>query len=80
MNAIEVSTGYSWQPVSGPATISVSSEFTQIMEWARTEMQRTNRIKQMAAESVTVADALAAYELAAEKLQVIITLVEQDTK
>ena len=76
---MEISDGQTWQPVGGLASISVSAEFNQIMDWARDEMQKSARIKQLAEESTAVADAYAAYEEAAHKLQVIMALAEKET-
>lgn len=75
----EVSDGSSWRQVGGLASISVTDEFTKIMDWARAEMLRSERIRKLAEESVTVADALIAYEEAAEKLKVIATLADKET-
>jgi hypothetical protein len=77
-NYMEVSNGSSWQQIGGIASINVSAEFTQIMDWAREEMTRSIKMKQLADQSPTVADALAAYELAAEKLAVIMTLADKE--
>jgi len=78
-NCMEVSNGSSWQQIGGSASISASTEFMQIMDWAKSEMQKSARIKQLAEESPAVADALAAYELAGEKLKVIATLADKET-
>ena len=78
-NCVEVSNGSSWQQLSGVASISASAEFMQIMDWAKGEMQKSARIKKLAEESVAVADALEAYELAGEKLKVIATLADKET-
>jgi hypothetical protein len=77
-NCMEVSNGSSWQQVGGVASLTVSAEFTQIMEWAKEEMARSVKIRQLADQSPTVADALAAYEIAAEKLAVIMALADKE--
>ncbi len=77
-STMEICNGSMWVPVGGVASITVSAEFTQIMEWARLEMQKNERIKKLVSESVTVADAYAAYEEAAQKLQVIMALSEKE--
>jgi glycyl-tRNA synthetase alpha subunit len=77
-NYMEVSTGSGWQQIGGIASITVSAEFTMIMDWARKEMAKSYKIKTLADQSPTVADALAAYELAAEKLEVIMTLADKE--
>jgi hypothetical protein len=77
-NYMEVSNGGGWQQLGGVASLNVSAEFTQIMDWAREEMARSIKIKQLADQLPTVADALAAYELAAEKLAVIMALADKE--
>ena len=77
-NYMEVSNGSGWQQIGGVASISVSAEFTMIMDWARKEMAKSIKMKQMANQSPTVAAALADYELAAEKLAVIMTLADKE--
>jgi hypothetical protein len=75
---MEVSNGSSWQQIGGMANISVSAEFTLIMEWARKEMAKSIKMKALAAQSPTVAAALEDYELAADKLEVIMTLADKE--
>jgi glycyl-tRNA synthetase alpha subunit len=77
-NYMEVSNGSSWQQIGGIASINVSAEFTLIMEWARKEMAKSYKIKTLADQSPTVAAALADFELAAEKLEVIMTLADKE--
>lgn len=76
-NCMEVYNGASWQGIGGSAHISVSAEFTQIMEWAQAEMQRSERIRKLAEKSPTVADALAEFERAKDKLDIIATLADE---
>lgn len=78
MNQMEVCNGASWQVVGGAAAVSTTAEFDMIIEWARGEMAKSDRIKKLAAESATVADALATLEDAAEKLQVIMALADKE--
>jgi hypothetical protein len=77
-NCVEVSNGSGWQQIGGVASLNVSAEFKQIMEWAKEEMARSIKMKQLADQSPTVAAALADYELAAEKLAVIMTLADKE--
>ena len=77
-NFMEVYNGSSWQQIGGMVNVSLTAEVETILKWAREEMHKSMQIKAMAAKSVTVADALAAYEDAASKLQVIMTLADKD--
>jgi hypothetical protein len=57
------------------ATIGLSPEADIILEWAGQQMDREQRIKQLAQTNPTVASAVAAVKTAEEKLQVIVALV-----
>lgn len=78
LQCAEVSDGSNWQQIGGVATVSVSAEFETIMAWAKEEMIKNLRIKRLAAESVTVAAALAQFNEASEQLQVIMALADKE--
>ena len=80
-NNIEVNDGNSWQPIhSAHPMIALSSDAEFLLDWARAKRDEEWRIAAMAAKHPTVADALAAVELAREKLQVVTALCDTDSK
>lgn len=77
-NRLEVYDGSSWQQVGGgTASISLNAEAIEILDWAKKRMAEESKIKRLAETSPTIADALATFEQAAEKLQVVIALCEE---
>jgi hypothetical protein len=81
MNCLEVNDGNSWQPIhSAHPMISLTSDAETLLDWARAKRDEEWRIAAMADKHSTVADALAAMQLAREKLQVVIALCNTDTK
>ena len=78
-NCVEVSCGDIWQRFSGVTSISLSPEVDTVLAWAKQEMMKSHRIAEAAAKSVTVADALATFNDAAEKLQIIMALAEKES-
>ena len=81
MNCLEVNDGNSWQPIhSAHPMISLSSDAETLLDWANSKRQEELRIAHLAAQHPTVADALAAVQLAKEKLQVVTALCETDSK
>jgi hypothetical protein len=81
MNCLEINDGNSWQSLhSSHPMISLSSDAETLLDWARAKRDEEWRIAAMAAKHPTVADALAAVELAKEKLQVVTALCDTDSK
>lgn len=76
---LEVSSGDMWQKFKNTAAISLAPEVDDILAWAKQEMTKSKRIAEAATRSATVADALATYTDAAEKLQIIMALVEKES-
>jgi hypothetical protein len=75
---IQVYNGTAWQNVTAtpPATITMNQVATDAITWAQKKMYEESHIKELAAKNVTIADALAKYELAAEQLKVVLTLTK----
>ena len=81
MNCLEVNDGNSWQQIqSAYPMISLTSDAETLLDWARTKRDEEWRIAALAAKHPTVADALAAVQLAKEKLQVVTVLCDTDSK
>ena len=81
MNCLEINDGNSWQQLhSSHPMIALSSDAETLLDWARAKRDEEWRIAAKAAEHPTVADALAAMQLAREKLQVVIALCDTDSK
>ena len=81
MNCLEVNDGNSWQQIqSAYPMISLTSDAEILLDWARAKRDEEWRIAHLAAQNPTVADALAAVQLAKEKLQVVTLLCDTDSK
>ena len=77
-NRLEVYDGGSWLQVGGgSASVSLTAEAIEILDWAKKRMSEESKIKRLAESNPTIADALATFEQAAEKLQVVISLCEE---
>ena len=81
MNCLEVNDGSVWQQIhSAHPMIALSPDAETLLDWARAKRDEEWRIAAMAAKHPTVADALAAVQLAREKLQVVTALCDTDSK
>ena len=77
-NHFEVFDGNSWLAVSGSsAEVSLSGSAIRALDWCHKKMAEETRIKELAAKNVTIADALAKYELAQEQLKVVLALTDE---
>ena len=81
MNCLEVNDGNSWQQIhSSHPMITLTTDAETLLDWARAKRDEEWRIAHLAAQHPTVADALAAVQLAREKLQVVTALCDTDSK
>lgn len=76
-NNMEVFTGSSWMQFGANAEVSLTGAAISALDWCQKKMAEETRIKELAAKSVTVADALARYELAQEQLRVVLALTDE---
>ena len=76
-NICEVYNGSSWIQVGNTAEVSLSGAAISALDWCQKKMAEETRIKELAAKSVTVADALARYEEAQAQLKMVLTLTDQ---
>ena len=75
-NNMEVFNGSSWIMFGTSAEVSLTGAAISALDWCQKKMAEETRIKELAAKSVTVADALARYEEAQEQLKVVLTLTD----
>lgn len=78
---IEVFTGSGWQMISNITTsISMSHRAQEIMNWADEKMKTEQDIMKVIETNPTVADAYATYKNAEEKLVMVMTLSQEESK
>lgn len=78
--SLEAYDGSSWIPISSnhnAASISLSNRAREILDHAEKLMMQEQKFNALAENNPTIADALATYREAAEKLQVVISLCEE---
>lgn len=74
---LDISVGGSWQKYYGnTATVALSSQAEAILVWAEAKMNEEHRIKQLAENNPTIADAAQALKTAEEQLRIIMALVK----
>jgi len=76
-NHCEVYNGSNWLAFGSTAEVSLSGAAISALDWCHKKMAEETKIKELAAKSVTVADALARYELAQAQLKMVLTLTEE---
>jgi hypothetical protein len=81
MGGLEINDGNSWQylHVAHP-TVSLTAEAESLLDWARTKRDEEYRIAVLAEKHPTVADALAAVQLAQDQLKVVTLLCDTTSK
>jgi len=78
---VEVYDGNQWIACStGSVSVGLNSDAESLLDWARIKRDEESRIVALAAKHPTIADALAAVQLAEEKLQVVTALCNTDSK
>lgn len=75
-NNMEVFNGSGWISFGTTAEVSLTGAAISALDWCHKKMAEETRIKELAAKSVTVADALARYEEAQEQLKIVLTLTD----
>jgi hypothetical protein len=80
-NQMEVFNGTSWQQIyEGSASVGLSSKTIDILKWADAKMHMEREIMTAVENNVTVADAYRTYKEAADRLTVVMALVEKEEK
>ena len=77
-NNCEVYNGSMWLSFGSSAEVSLSGAAISALDWCHKKMAEETRIKELAAKNVTVADALAKYELAQAQLKMVLTLTDAE--
>ena len=73
---LEVYDGNSWMIMSASyPTVELSPHVQAVVTWAQTKMAEEERVRQLAAQHPTVADALKAVKHAQEQLEIVTALV-----
>jgi hypothetical protein len=76
-NNYEVFDGSNWIMFGGYTNISLNGAAISALDWCQKKMIEEAKINELAARSPTVADALAAYNDAKSKLEVVLTLTDE---
>ena len=76
-NNCEVYNGTNWIQFGTSADVSLSGAAISALDWCQKKMAEESKIKELAAKSVTVADALAKYEEAQAQLKMVLTLTDE---
>lgn len=76
---LEVFDGYSFQAINASVTLGLTQQATAVLDWARKRMEEETQIRRACETNSTVADAYAAYQEAADKLKVILSLTQENS-
>lgn len=76
-SSFEVYNGNGWIQFGASAEVSLTGTAIAAIEWATKKMNEETKIRQLAANNVTIADALAKYDLAQEQLKMVLTLTDK---
>lgn len=78
---LEVYNGMTWVVLNmSHATVGLNGVAEEAIDWVQQQMAEEKRLEALAKKHPTVADALAAMQLAQEKLQVVTALCDTNTK
>jgi hypothetical protein len=76
-NHCEVYNGSNWLAFGSSAEVSLSGAAISALDWCHKKMAEETKIRELASKNVTVADALAKYELAQEQHKMVLTLTDE---
>jgi hypothetical protein len=76
--ALEVYDGMVWQNITGSVDISFTDEMTELLNWAREQMNKQKEIEQWAKRHPTVQAALEDLQLAQQRLNVVTILCKEE--
>jgi hypothetical protein len=77
-NNYEVFDGSSWMQFGGGySSISLSQAAISALDWCQRKMVEEAKINELAAKNATIADALATYNDAKSKLEVVLALTDE---
>lgn len=75
-STMEVFNGSGWIQFGTTGEVSLTGAAISALDWCQKKMAEETKIRELASKSVTVADALAKYELAQEQLKVVLALTD----
>lgn len=75
-NGIEVWDGSAWLNVTSTAEVSLSHEAVELLDWARKQKARSEKLERLAENNVTLQDALDSYKHAEEALRIVEALCD----
>lgn len=75
---LQVFDGYSWREIYSTVSVGLTQQTTEVLEWARKKMEEETQIRNACQVNPTVADAYAAYQEAADKLKVVLSLTQEN--
>ena len=70
-NTLEAYDGNSWRDITTSVTISINHEYEKVLKWAKEEMIRQQRIKELAKKHEIIADLQ-------DKLDVMVSLLQEE--
>jgi hypothetical protein len=73
----EVFDGTSWMMFGGYSSISLNAAAISALDWCQKKMIEEAKINELAAKNATIADALATYNDAKAKLEMVLTLTDE---
>jgi hypothetical protein len=71
--------GNSWREIYTTVSVGLTNQTTEVLDWARKKMEEETRFREACVTSPAVADAYAAYQEAADKLKVILSLTQENS-
>ena len=75
-NGIEVWDGSAWVNVTSTAEVSLSREAEELLDWAKKQKARSEKLERLAEDNVTLQDALDRYKNAEEALRIVEALCD----
>lgn len=76
---LEVCNGAHWISISEHASFGLSLQANDALEWVQKKMMEEAALSRLAEQYPAVADAVNTVKLAEEKLQVVVTLTQENT-
>lgn len=74
--SLEMWTGYQWQPITPSVSIDLPYDTIQVLEWAKEQMNKQQRLQELAQSHPTIAHALAEVDKAEQELELLAALVD----
>jgi flagellar hook-basal body complex protein FliE len=75
---LEAFDGTNWIQIASHASISMTEEAVEAIQWTRNKINEEKKLKELAAKHPGVADAMDQLARASEQLEIMVQLVNQD--